>query len=302
MGGTLPSTREHGARAHRLGLVVNALLAVVKVLAGLIARSPALLADGYHSLADLATGGVAWASYRWATEPPDEDHHYGHGKAEAAAAFFVGLVLALGGVGVLWESLSSSVPAYEGLQGVLALSVAALSAGANAWLVRLMRTTAEELRSPSLAALVRDNASDVLTSLLTIVGVGASMAGQGWIEIVAAALIGLLIATMGAKSLKEGLDVLMDRVPDQQLRGRLRSVAEGVEGVRGVQRVDVHPLGSTVRVDMEISVDGDLPVRKGHEIAHEVGSAVTREEATVVEVAVHVNPAQKAAAGVEESG
>ena len=82
----------------------------------------------------------------------------------------------------------------------------------------------------------------------------------------------------------------MDRVPDLGLRGRAEKLASGVDGVCGVQRIDVHPLGSQVRMDVEVSVDGDLSVRKGHAIAHEVAEAVTRGEAGVVEVAVHVNP------------
>lgn len=282
---------DRGERAHRLSLVTNGLLAVLKLVGGLVAGSPSLTADGTHSLGDVATGAVAWLSFRWARVPADEDHHYGHGKAEAAAGFLVGIVLLLAGAGVLVESLLSEAPVYTGWRGGLAIGAAVVSLAANEWLFRVTHRAGSELDSQSLLALARDNRSDALTSVLVLVGVGASLAGMGWVEPLAAAVIGAMVATMGWVSLKRGLDVLMDRVPDPGMRERVRGLAAEVDGVAGVQRVDVHPLGSDVRLDVEISVDGGLSVRKGHEIAHDVERAVTRGEEAVVEVSVHVNPA-----------
>src|SRR5688572_13629537 len=92
--------RAHGERAHRLGVLVNALLAVFKIAGGWLSGSPALAADGYHSLADLVMNAVAWLSFRIAVRPADADHHYGHGKAEALAAVFVGAMLVIGGLTV----------------------------------------------------------------------------------------------------------------------------------------------------------------------------------------------------------
>ncbi len=288
----IPDPRQRGERAHGISLAVNTLLAVAKLAGGVVAGSPALLADGTHSLADTATGGVAWLSFRWAAQPADEDHHYGHGKAEAAAGSFVGLVLLFVGVGVLWDAFGTAAPVYEGVRGWVAISMAGVSLCANEWLYRVTCRAGQELGSQSLLALARDNRADALTSVLVLVGVGAAMAGQGWIEPLAAAVIGAMVGYMGWESLKRGLDVLMDRVPDPELRERASDLASTVEGVAGVQRVDVHPLGTRVRLDVEISVDGDLTVSKGHEIAHEVERVVTRAEAGVVEVTVHVNPAE----------
>lgn len=294
-----PADRERGERAHRLALVVDGLLAVVKMAAGTVSRSPSLLADGFHSVADVATGLVGWLGFRWASRPADEDHHYGHGKAEAAAGFFVGLVLVVGGLGVLRDALLEEAPTYRPDAAAMALAAAGVSIATNLWMAAVMGRAARALGSHTLRAVARDKRSDSLSSILVVLGVGANLAGVGAVETVAAALIGGSIGWMGAKSIKEGLDVLMDRVPDTQLRDRLRTIARDVTGVVDVQRIDVHPLGSTVRVDMEISVDGALPVRKGHAIAHEVERVVTLAEVAVVEVAVHVNPAPGDAEGYD---
>jgi cation diffusion facilitator family transporter len=226
-----------------------------------------------------------------AAQPPDEDHHYGHGKAEAAAAAFVGTALVAVAIAVLWESVDGRAQAYEGIQATVALGAAVLSLLGNEWLVRVTMRSAHELDSHALRALARDNRSDSLTSVLVIGGVGAALLGIEWVEPVATAVIGLFIGAMGLKSLNEGFDVLMDRVTDPEMRGRIEVSAGEVEGVVGVEDVLIHPLGSRFRVEMEVSVDGALSVRKGHEIAHEVESAVKRSEQQVVHVAVHVNPA-----------
>ena len=282
--------RRRGELAHRQGVGINGGLALLKIAGGLVSGSPSLLADGYHSLGDLLTNGVSWFSFRVAGRPADEHHHYGHGKAESLAASLVGLLLLAAGLSVIVQAFGGERPLYSSWHASVALAVALVSIVANEWLVHVTRRAARELSSAALHALARDNRSDSLTSVLVIAGVTATMASIPWVETLMTMLIGLVIAAMGAASVREGIDVLMDRAPDDGIRERIEAVGRGVPGVIGVQRVRVHPLGGRSRADMEISVDGDLSVRKGHEIAHAVESAVTQAEVGVVQVAVHVNP------------
>tara|TARA_R110002126_G_scaffold67964_6_gene171904 strand:- start:1211 stop:2122 length:912 start_codon:yes stop_codon:yes gene_type:complete len=274
-----------------MGVVVNALLAAMKLVMGTLVGSPALLADGFHSLGDLVSGALSWVTWRWAQEPPDEDHHYGHGKLEALAAATVGGMLLVTGVGLIWSAFEGSHAEYARIEMFGALGVAILSVIANEMLTRVFKRGAQEFLSPTLEALARDNRSDMLSSVLVVVGVAASALGHTWVESLVAGVIGVFVIVMGLGSLKEGFDVLTDRVADPGLRDRLKDIAESVDGVHGVQLVLIHPLGRRVRVEVELSVDGDLPVRKGHAIAHDVEDRVTREVEEVVEVSVHVNPA-----------
>lgn len=292
--------RARGERAHRLGVVVNFLLALMKIGGGLASGSTSLLADGYHSLADLATNGLAWLSFRVAARPADDDHHYGHGKAEAAAGLFVGVILIGVGLAVLYGSVTERGPTYVGFQAPVALATAVISIVANEWLVMVTRRSANELSSKALSALARDNRSDALSSGLVIVGVSGGVFDIVWVEPVVTALIGAFIVVMGFHSAKESFDILMDRVPDEMMRTRIAAIAKEVSGVRGVQHVLIHPLGARQRVDMEISVDGDVSVREGHTIAHAVERVVRDRESAVVQVAVHVNPAGMVGDGAEE--
>ena len=234
---------QRGHRAHRLSVVANLGLAGLKLGVGWLAGSQVLLADGVHSLSDVALSAGAWIGYRWSQTPPDEDHHFGHGNGEALAGLFVGLVLLAAAGGLAYATLR-----WESTIQVDALGFAALG----------------------------------------VVAVG--LAGLPWIELAGAVAISLLIARMGWTSVREGFDVLMDRVPDPELRGRIAATAAAVEGVRGVQRVRVHPLGSSYQVDLEISVDGSLTVSEGHAIAHAVADSVRAEHERAGGVQVHVNP------------
>ena len=280
-----------GDRAHRLGVVANGLLALLKILGGLGFRSQALLADGLHSLADMLTTAIAWASYRIAARPADDDHNYGHGKAEALAAVLVGMALLGGSVALVASLFGPPQEPYAGFEASAAIAVALVSVFVNEGLYRVAKRAAQAVRSPSLEAVARDNRSDSLSSLVVILGVVGSLLGLPQAELVAAGSIGVLIGILGLRSCREGLDILMDRVTDPHLRGRIQQCAEGVPGVVAVQRIAVHPLGRASRVDLELSVEASLTVQEGHEIAHNVERQVVSMEAQISEVSVHINPA-----------
>ena len=280
-----------GAAAHGVTLAANLLLAALKLVVGGLAGSPALLADGWHSVSDVGMNVLAWAGYRAAQAPPDEDHHYGHGNWEAVAGLVVGLTVIAAGVAVVASIALQGGPGTDPEHGWLALG-AGLAAGATKLaLARYTARVGTRLNSPSLLAVSRDNLSDALTGALVPVAIGASLAGLPWAERVLAGIIGLVIGWMGLKSAREGLDILMDRVADPLLRGRLRDLAAAVPGVIDVQSVRVHPLGSELRIDMEISVDPDWTVARGHQTAHDVERAIIEAQPHVWEVHVHVNPA-----------
>jgi cation diffusion facilitator family transporter len=281
-----------GAGAYALTLLVNLVLAGAKLGAGYLATSPALVADGRHSLSDVAMNALAWTGYRFSKAPPDEDHHYGHGNWEAVAALVVGLIVIAAGAGIAVGTFMARSASTEPSRGPLALSV-----GIGAGLAKLLlaRTTARvgnRLNSPSLIAVSRDNLSDAMTGSLVPVAIGAALLGIGWAEQACALLIAAVVFWMGAKSAKEGLDILMDRA-DPRTRAEIEATARGVPGVLGVQNVRIHPLGSEQRVDMEISVDGAQSVADGHRIAHAVENAVVAAHDHVHHVHVHVNPAAR---------
>jgi cation diffusion facilitator family transporter len=278
------------ARTHRLGVATNAGLAALKLTVGSIAGSRALLADGVHSLSDVLMNAGAWIGWRFASRPPDQDHHYGHGNAEALTALLVGLTIVGAGGGLVWTALRGQSTVTADLLGFAAVATELLTIAVKLGLWRVTDRRGRELDSSILIALARDNAGDVLTSALIMIAILGAIFGAHWLEPTAAIAIGVLIGWQGLRSVYEGINVLMDRAPDHELTAHIVQVARGVDQVVSVDRVRVHPLGTHLRADMEISVDGRLAVADGHQIAHAVADAVVAQCRRVEEVAVHVNP------------
>lgn len=275
----------------RLHLAAKAGLAAAQSLGGWLTGSTSLLADGAHNLADLLSGSVAWLGWKIARRPPDTDHHYGHGNAEALSSVIVGLALFGASAAIVWHVAQGGSVVASATHGYVAVTVALSSIVTNELLGRRATRLAEERRSLALRALARDDRADTLSSALVVLAVCASLLGYRALEPIVALAIAAWITWMAWRSLSNGLDVLMDRVSDPALRERVREVALRTPGVHAVQAVRIHPLGTHQRIDMEISVDGTLSVARGHSIAHAVEGAVVSALPEVSEVQVHVNPA-----------
>lgn len=287
---TRDETRRRVGRIHALNALVNLALAGAKVSIGLLAGSGALVADGLNSTSDLLGNAVAWGGHRFSLRPPDEDHHYGHGNAEALAASVLGIIILAAGAAVIWRACTAGSTTGADELGGAALVTAAISVVVCFWISRLNLREARRSHSQVLTALGRDKRSDALFSLLAVIGIGSSLLHLPWIEPVVTVLVGLWVCLLGLRSISEGFDVLMDRVTDPSLREALQQVAESVEGVDRADSVRIHPLGSTYGADLTIHVDGTLTVEQGHEIAQQVEAEVTRHHDRVVQVQVHVEP------------
>lgn len=281
-------------RTHRTGVLTNAGLAALKLTIGGLAGSRALVADGVHSVSDVLMNAGAWLGWRWAERPRDADHHYGHGNGEALATAIVGLIVVGVGLGLMWTSFRGP-PSTVGadLLGALALAAELVTIAVKFGLARLTARRGREYESSLLTALARDNRADILTSTLVLLAIVGTIAGLRWLEPVAAIAIGLLITVEGLRSVWDGINVLMDRHTDVGLTEQVRAIAGAVAGVEAVDDLRVHPLGTHLRVDMEIAVDGTLDVAAGHAIAHAVEAAIQARNPRIREVAVHVNPAKR---------
>ncbi len=279
------------ARTHALGVLTNAGLAALKLVIGSLAGSRALFADGLHSISDVLMNGAAWLSWRWSERPRDADHHYGHGNGEALATLTVGLIVVAVGLALVWSSVAGE-PSSVGadLLGLLAVAAEAVTILVKLGLARVTTRAGARWRSSLLTALARDNRADMLTSGLVLIAIVGTIAGLRWLEPLAAVAIGLLIGVEGLRSAWEGIGVLMDRHADPELDQAMRARASAVAGVLAVDDLRVHPLGTHLRIDMEIAVARSLDVAAGHAIAHAVEAALIEAYPQVREVAVHVNP------------
>ena len=277
------------------GLVTNTVLAVGKFAAGVVGNSHALIADAVESMADVVSSIIVWRGLVVAAAPPDEDHPYGHGKAEPIAAAIVSIML-LGAatwiaVKAVQEILTPhSSPAPFTL--VVLVGVIVIKEG----LFRFVLKEGEAVGSSAVQSDAWHHRSDAITSLAAGLGIGVSLLlGKGYeaADDYAALFASFIIAWNGLGLLRRALGELMDVVPDTDLRHQIVEAASTVDGVEAVQKCIVRQSGYLLFVDMHVHVDPRMPVVEAHEIAHRVKDTVRARVPRVHDVLIHIEPARR---------
>lgn len=296
---------EPGLKATFVGMIINTILAGGKMWAGVFGHSNALVADATESLGDLLSSVIVWRGLVVASTPADENHPYGHGKAEPLAATFVALLLFLAALwvgvhAILGAMTPHPVPAPFTL--VVLLSVVALKEG----LFRYALAQAEEADSQAVRSDAWHHRSDAITSLMAGVGIAtALLAGPAyyWADDAAAGAAALIIAWSGWRVLRPALDELMDAAPDVGLVEAIRAAAASIPGLDQVEKCIVRKIGYEYWVDMHVEVDPAMTVEKAHDIAHQVKNKVRSTVPSVRDVLVHVEPRpERSSAGTAEPG
>lgn len=279
-----------GSRGAWMGIIGNLGLAALKGIAGVVAGSTAMVADAFHSLADLTGSVIVLVAFRFANQPADQCHPYGHGKAESLAAALVGLILVFIGAGVGWSALKGIWAGTEAVPGLIALYMAIISIVIKEGMFQYKIRLGKKLRSPALIASAWEHRSDAYTSVAALMGIGGARLGYPIMDPLAGAVVSLAVIKIGIDIGREGIAQLMDRVPEQAVLAQLEDLAASVEGVEGVQKIWVRSMGSYLLVDITIAVRGTATVREGHDVAVAVRDAIRRHHKDVLRVFVHVDP------------
>jgi cation diffusion facilitator family transporter len=288
---------QRSVRVTFIGLAVNAALTVVKFLAGFFGHSQALIADAVESLADIFSSIIVWRGLVVAETPPDEDHPYGHGKAEPLAGAVVAAMLLL----------AAGLIAYHSFRGLITPRMAP-----SAWTLILLVTVivvkealfryvlneAAHVQSFALQADARHHRSDALTSTAAFIGISIALVGgkgyenaDNWAALAAACVI----AFNGWQLLRPAFNDLMDRSPDREVIERIKKIAATIPGVDRVEKCFVRKMGYRLYADMHVEVKPEMTVERSHGIAHAVKDKVRAEISAVSDVLVHIEPLRSAA-------
>ena len=284
--------REIAARRSTwVSVAVNLVLSTVQVAVGLFVASQALIADGIHSLSDLAADFVVLLALRHSRKAPDADHHYGHQRYENAASLVLGALLLAVGVGMLWSAAGKlATPEAIAPGSKVALGVALFTLLAKEGLFRYMLAVAERVRSSMLVANAWHARSDAASSLVVAVGIAGNLLGWPLLDPVAALVVGLMVGKMGWQFLWDALHDLTDRAATEEETRAIEQEIRAVPGVLGVHDLRTRRTGDMILVDVHLEIDGDLSVREGHAIADEVHTRVMARH-PVLNVLTHVDPA-----------
>jgi cation diffusion facilitator family transporter len=291
-------TRE-GGRLVLIGVAVNAILAVVKIAAGMSGHSNALLADGLESALDVVSSVLIWGALLYAGKPPDEDHPYGHGKLESLAAvagaiFLVGAgtFVALHSAWNLWGEYSGG-HAERPLPAVWTLAVLVVVIAIKEGLYQALMRSGRRIGSSAMQADAWHHRSDAITSLAAFFGISiALLGGSAWrsADDWAALFSCAIILRNGLSMLRRGVGEIIDELASPELAGRIIDIACDVEGVCSAEKCRVRKSGLTLIADLHIRVSPDLTVRSGHEISHAVKDRLIGAGLNLSDVTLHLEP------------
>ncbi len=283
---------EYGMKLALLGIGINAVLAVVKLLAGYTGHSYALIADGIESTLDIAGSFIIWGGLKLATKPADADHPYGHGKAEPVAGIIVSLAVLAAAAGLTFESIREILTPHHApapFTLIILLAVVVI----KETLYRVVMWHGVRAQSTAIKTDAGHHRADAITSVAAFIGISiALLGGKGWEQADdwAALFACALIAYNGVRLLKPALLEIMDTAPPKDFENNVRRAAESVDGVDNVQRCRIRKMGVEFYVDLHVWVDGRMSVSEGHRIAHAVKDAVRASNPAVADVLVHVEP------------
>ena len=281
-------------RVITVGFWLNAILMIMKLAAGYYGNSEAVFADGIESACDFVAIIFTLIALRIGRKAFDEDHPYGHGKAECLAAILVSLIIFTAGIGILYKAVMTFVTGHYPQPQLIAVAAAAATIAIKEGLFRYTRKVARKLESPAVDAVAKDHRKDALTSVATLIGVTGAYFGIVYLDPLAAGLTSFFIFYIGWETLKKAGHDLMDGRPPRDILTQICDSACEVPGVDRVHEIRGRRSGQYLIIDLKLEMDPDMTVRRSHEIADQVKSLIFSRFSNVGDVMIHINPGNEA--------
>lgn len=274
-----------------IGSAVDFFLGITKILIGWVAHSQALIADGIHSLSDLATDFIVLYAAKQAHKEADESHPYGYGRIETLATVGLGITLVMIAGGIAYDAvLRLNDPDMLLQPGLLALIVAAISVVAKEWIYHYTINVARYLRSDMLMANAWHSRSDAITSVVVVIGIAGAMFEYPYLDAVAAVAVAAMIAKIGVDLARASGRELIDTALEPQEIDKIRKQISSVSGVRAMHMLRSRRSAGDAFIDVHIQVDPRLSVSDGHQVGETVRQQLMENVGIVSDVTVHIDP------------
>lgn len=288
---TIEQRKKETNRITLWGVAVNLFLAIIKTVGGILGQSQALLADGIHSLSDLASDAMVLIAAKHAGEDADEDHPYGHGRYETLATVALGILLMGVAGGIAYDAvLRLEHPEDIAIPASYTLIIAAISIFCNEGLYHTTRAVAMKIRSPLLEANAWHHRSDAVSSIVVLIGVGATYVGYPLLDAIAAILVALMIGKIGLDLSRQSVQELVDTALEPEMVQEIKNTILDIDDVRELHLLRSRRMGHNALVDVHIQVSPKLSVSEGHHISESVEKALIEKFDEVNDVTVHIDP------------
>src|SRR5690625_43448 len=283
-----------------VGIIVNILLTIIKTVGGIVSGSRALIADALHSASDIVGSNVILFAVKISVQPPDEEHPYGHGKAENIASIIIAFLLIAVGIEISISSVNVFFGEKPVAPGMLALIVIILSILIKEALFHYKYRLGKKYQSTALISEAWHHRSDSLSSIAALIGIGAAILGERYDipllvygDAVAGIAVSLIVIKVGYDLAKDASNVMMEKVLDKEKVQPYKDTVKNIAGVLLIDQMYARTHGRYVIIDIKISVNPKITVREGHDIAAMVKEALLNNHKDIEDVLVHINPFDK---------
>lgn len=279
-----------GERWAVYGVIVNLILTIIKWIAGVVGGSSAIVADALNSAFDVIASIVVFVSLKIAKKPADQNHPYGHGKAEAIATSIVGIMLFAAAIQIMKAGIEAIKVGLIQTPDIICLYVALLTIAIKLIMYKLTYRVGKTINSPSTIANAMDHKSDTYASFATLTGISGALLGFPVLDQIAGVVVSIFILKMGIEILKDGIKQIMDTSTEYEKIEQIKKIVLDTDGVEATHDIRVRQSGSHYIVDLDICVDKNVPLYKAHEIGDIVRSNIHNSVDKIYEVRVHVDP------------
>lgn len=279
-----------------ISLISNIILTIIKLIVGFIFQSPVLMADGFNNAGDVIASGAALTSMRISKRPADDDHPYGHGKAEVIGSAIVALILGIAALYIAFEAVSAlfEEPTKASLIALLTAFISLI--WKNALYVYTIRI-GKLANSKGLIATAYDHLADVYASLAAVLGIGLALIGDlydihflAYGDPIAGIIVSFLVLKLAYDIGKEAMDVLMEKNISQHRMDEFAALIMTCPEVKRIDRLRAREHGHYILVDLRIGVPGEMTIQEGHDVAHKIRDTIMDLNDDVDEVLIHLNP------------
>ena len=276
-------------------IIGNVALSLLKLFAGIVAHSNAMISDAIHSASDVFSTFVVIIGIRLASKKPDKEHPYGHERLECVAAIVLAIVLLITGLGIGIEAFKTILQGnYDNIQtpGILALIAAIISIVSKEAMYWYTRHYAKKIDSSALMADAWHHRSDAFSSIGALVGIAGARMGFPVMDSIASLVIFVLIIKAAYDIFKDAMDKMVDHSCDEETENQIRDCVRKNKYVEGIDLLQTRIFGNKIYVDMEIALDGSMSLREAHKIAESVHDSIEQNFPKVKHIMVHVNPSK----------
>lgn len=279
------------------GTAVNAVLIVLKFIAGIVGRSSAMVADAVHSLSDFITDVIVIVFVKIAGKPRDKGHDYSHGKFETFATMIIGLILGIAGIGLMINGIKLVIHSLNGNElpkpGMLALIIAIISIVSKEWLYRYTAKVGRKVNSQAVVANAWHHRSDAISSAGTLIGIaGAMFLGEKWriLDPIAAIVVSFFIIKSGYEIMKPAIADLLEASLSEDEEKEILKLVKGVPGIGYVHNLRTRRIGNDIAVDLHAKMDGHLTLATAHTLATEAENAIKARFGKNSVINIHMEP------------